>query len=68
MDKRSPSVSMTTDTSNSGWGAIHQGLQGVGGSSSSKSFIKVSLLFHKDHSEFELRETHTKISKTYIKT
>ena len=38
------------------------------GNSSSKSFIKVSLLFHKDHSEFELRETHTKISKTYIKT
>ena len=35
---------------------------------SSKSFIKVSLLFHKDHSEFELRETHTKIFKTYIKT
>ena len=34
----------------------------------SKSFIKVSLLFHKDHSEFELRETHIKIFKTYIKT
>ena len=31
----------------------------------SKSFIKVSLLYYKDHPEFELRETHTKIFKIW---
>ena len=34
--------------------------------SSSKLFMKVSLWYYKDHAEFELRETHTKIFKTYI--